>query len=417
MISTTLASPFRTPILLVVFAFVSAPFALPGNPSSHRYEPPEKIDLFHSGKGGYAFYRIPGIVVTAKGTALAYCEARLNDRSDWSTMDVLMRRSTDGGRTWEAPYKVSEVPNPEPENPVAVAAGAGKPYGPTYNNPVAIADRNGTVHLLFCLEYMRCFYSRSDDDGQTFSAPVEITNVLAGYRNEYDWKVVSVGPGHGIQLRNGRLLATVRLATADGRHPLRPTVAATIYSDDGGATWKRGAIAVRNTPETVNPNEPIIAELADGRVMMNLRNESKQQRRLVTISPDGATNWSTPVFDDALLDSGIMASLARLTSAPPSDRNRLLFANTHALDARRNLSVKLSYDEGKTWPVDRVLEEGPSAYCDLAVLPDGTILCFYERASKEGVDGGEPLYGRLTLARFDLDWLTGGADSLSRSAR
>jgi len=141
---------------------------------------------------------------------------------------------------------------------------------------------------------------------------------------------------------------------------------------------------------------------------MNVRNESKPQRRIVTTSPDGATRWSAPRIDDALLDSGVMASLIRLTRQPVADKNRLLFANPHDLTARKNLSVKLSYDEGSTWPVNRTLEAGPSAYCDLAVLPDGRILCFYERGSVDG----QQLYGRLTLARFDLAWLTGGTDSL-----
>jgi sialidase-1 len=370
--------------------------------------PPEKIDLFISGQGGYAAYRIPGMVVTARGSVLVYCEARLNDRSDWSTMDILLRRSTDAGSTWEPPRRVVRVPNPEPENPVAVARKLGVPHGPTYNNPIAIADRSGAVHLLFCLEYLRCFYARSDDDGRTFSAPVEITGTFNRFRPGYEWKVLSVGPGHGIQLRNGRLLASVRLALGDGRTPLRPTVAATIFSDDSGRTWQPGELAIRNSEDTVNPNEPLLVELADGRVMMNVRNESKLQRRLVTTSPDGATRWSLPRFDPALLDSGVMASLVRFTQPPAARKNRLLFANPHDLKARANLSIKLSYDEGATWPVNRTLEPGPSAYCDLAVLPDGRILCFYERGSTDG----QQLYGRLTLARFDLAWLSGDTDQL-----
>ncbi len=121
-------------------------------------QPPTKINLFEAGKGDYAFYRIPGIVVTVKGTVLAYCEARLDNRSDWSTMDVVMRRSTDGGKSWSEPYVVSGVEGPKEENPAAVAADYGKPYGPSYNNPVAIADLavlpDGSI---------LCFYERGNE--------------------------------------------------------------------------------------------------------------------------------------------------------------------------------------------------------------------------------------------------------------
>lgn len=377
----------RTAIRTLLAAGIAADRALAASP-------PRKTDLFVRGHGEYAYYRIPGIVVTASGTVLAYCEAR-RGRHDWSTLDVVMRRSVDGGDSWSEPYKVSHVDGEKGENPAAVAVGYGRPYGPTYNNPVAIAGRDGTVHLLFCLEYMRCFYARSDDDGVSFSPPVEVTPVFDGFRQDFDWKALSTGPGHGIQLKNGRLIVGVRLADAKGRSPLRHTAVATLFSDDGGANWQRGEISARHGESTTNPNEPVLVELADGRVMMNIRNESAPKRRLVTVSHDGAGNWSTPYFDDALWDSGVMASIIRV------DDGTLAFANPHDLQKRRNLTIKLSSDEGANWPVERTLEPGPSAYCDMAVLPDGTMLCLYER----GDERGDELYGRITLARFTKAWV------------
>lgn len=402
----------RTKSNSLAFLLLTAGLAWEQLPAAGEAAAPmlEKVDLFEAGQGGYAFYRIPGVTVTAKGTVLAYCEARRTDRSDWSTMDVLLRRSTDGGKTWEPAQNISGVPGPKEKNPAARVQKLGRVDGFTYNNPIAIADRDGAVHVLFCLEYMRCFYRRSDDDGKTFSAPVEITATFDRFRPEYDWKVLSTGPGHGIQLRSGRLVATVRLSRAIGRNALRPTVATTIYSDDGGKSWARGEIAVPNTADWVNPNEPIIAELGDGRVMLNVRNEGKPKRRLVTTSPDGAKGWSTPRFDAALLDSGCMAGLVTVSRKATSDKSRLLFSNPHDVAARKNLSLKLSYDEGETWPVNQTLEEGLSAYSDVGVLPDGTMVCFYERGSPDGKE----LYGRLTVARFNLEWLTGGRDSLPR---
>ena len=187
---------------------------------------------------------------------------------------------------------------------------------------------------------------------------------------------------------------------------------ATIFSDDHGKSWQRGDIAIPDTDTWINPNETVAVQLADGRVMLNARTLAKENRRVVTTSPDGATHWSEPHLDDALLEPICMASMVRLSKKPASDKNRILFSNPDNLSRadgketpgghrdRKNLSIKLSYDEAKTWRVNKVLEADRSAYSDLAVLPDGTILCFYERPKL------------LTLARFNLEWLTDGKDSL-----
>jgi sialidase-1 len=380
----------------------------------------EQIDLFESGKDDYALYRIPGIVVTAKGTVLAYCEARRTGKSDWDTIDLMLRRSTDGGKTWSPRVKFADVPGPKTKNPVALAQKLANTDDVTYNNPVAFANRDGSVQMLFCLEYCRCFSMRSDDDGVTWMKPVEITATFDKFRPEYDWKVLATGPGHGIQLKGGRLVVPVWLSTGTGGHAHRPSVTTTICSDDNGQTWQRGDIAVPNTAEWINPNETVVVQLADGRVMLNVRSESKAHRRLVTISPDGATGWSKPRFDDALLEPICMGSIIRLSEKPASDKNRIVFANPHNLARadgkeeagksrdRKNVSIKLSEDEGLTWRFDNVLEEGYSAYSDLAVLPDGTILCFYERGRRNKDDKKPTSYSYLTLARFNLEWLTQG---------
>lgn len=385
----------------------------------------EKIDVFKAGTEGYVLYRIPGIVVTAKGSVLAYCEARKNAKGDWGTIDILLRRSTDGGKTWSAAQKLSDVPGPKAKNPVALKQKLATEDEVTYNNVVMFADRVGPVHALYCLEYARCFYIRSDDDGQTWTAPVEITKTFDEFRSDYDWQVLATGPGHGIQLRNGRLVVPVWISLGTGGHAHRPSVTSTVYSDDGGKTWHRGAIAVPDTPELINPNETVIVELADGRVMLNVRSEAKRNRRLVTVSPDGATGWSKPKFDDALLEPICMGSIIRHSTVATGGKNRILFANPHHLDRadgktepgrnrdRKNVSVKLTYDEGATWPVNKSLEAGFSGYSDLAVLPDGTALCFYERGSVDGKSSYST--GLLTVARFNLEWLTDGADSSAAS--
>jgi sialidase-1 len=213
----------------------------------------------------------------------------------------------------------------------------------------------------------------------------------------------------------------VWISTGTGGNAHRPSVTSTIYSDDHGKTWKAGEIAAPDTPEWVIPNETVIVELADGRVMLNIRSESPTHRRLVTISKDGATDWSAPRFDEALLEPICMASIVRVSGAKAGEKTRIAFANPHNLERddgkaiagksrdRKNLSIKLSYDEGQTWPVNKTLEPSWSGYSDLAVLPNGTILCFYERGSGDGKSSTRTTH--LTVARFNLEWLTDGKDS------
>jgi Neuraminidase (sialidase) len=367
----------------------------------------EKKDLFEANTGGYAHYRIPGLVATRKGTLLAYCEARKGSRSDWGTIDILIRRSADGGKEWGPPRKLVTPPKDATKNPVALARGLARPDEVTINNPVAIADRRtGAVHFLYCVEYARCFTIRSDDDGETFTEPVEITSAFDQFRPEYDWKVLATGPGHGIQLSSGRLIVPVWLSTGTGGHAHWPSAVSVIYSDDQGKSWRRGDIVVAH-PNPANPSETAAVELADGRVMLNIRHESEPRLRGVSISPDGVTGWSQLRFDRALPDPVCFGSLVRLSKRPEADKDRILFVNPHNATGRerRNLTVKMSEDEGLTWPVSRSIEPGTGGYADLAVGPDGMISCLYERGS---AGGGSTNPRSLCLARFNLDWLARG---------
>lgn len=375
-----------------------------------------KAELWRANEGGYKMYRIPGIIVTSKGTILAYAEARKYSGSDWGTIDIVLRRSTDGGKTFSEQKVIAHSPN-VPRSPVALERKQAKPDDVTYNNPVAIADRSGVVHFLYCREYMRVFYMRSDDDGRTFSEPVDITSTFDAYRPEYAWRVLATGPGHGIQLANVRLLVPVWLSLGTGGNGHHPSVNSTIYSDDHGKTWYRGEISVPDTPETPSANETAAVQLTNGHVMLNVRTASDKNRRVVTTSKDGARRWSKPRFQEDLPDPICFASIVRLSTKKNGGMNRILFANPDNLTRadgktipnkdRRNLTVKLSYDEGKSWTVKKVIEPGSSGYSDLAVSPDGTIWCLYEA-------GGSFPNAQLVLAQFNLEWLTDGKDALAK---
>ena len=355
-------------------------------------ETPAKMDLFVAGEDGYATYRIPGIVVTQRGTILAYCAARKDGIGDWADIDIALRRSLDGGRSW--------LPRQ-----ILVDAGTA-----TADNPTAIVDRKtGAVHFLYQVNYARCFYMRSDDDGQTFTPAVDITSVFEQFRREYDWNVIAPGPGHGIQLENGRLLVPVWLST--GGHSHRPSCMSVIYSDDHGVTWRRGEVVAKHSETIPNPSETVAVQLRDGRVMLNIRNESRRYRRLVAFSADGATRWTEPVFDENLFEPVCMASLVRVAPKPGETVSRILFANPDSRNNptehgwcrnRENLSIKASEDEGRTWVASRVLEPGISGYSDLAAAPDGMIYCFYERG---GVKSQMFHTQYLTVARFPVSWI------------
>ncbi len=365
--------------------------------------------LYEAETGGYAHYRVPAIVVSPAGTVMVAVEARASQGGDWGLQDILLRRSTDRGATWDAPRKIVNLLGPPEQNPAALAQGLAEPGVTTYNNIVPIVDTPaGTVHFLFCSAYARAYYMRTDDDGDTFSEPVDITATFERFREEYAWKVLATGPGHGIRHSSGRLIVPVWLSDGTGGHAHRPSIVATIYSDDGGATWERGQVVVRH-PDLKNPSETLAAELPDGTVMLNIRHESPNHRRAVTFSPDGASAWSEIRFDESLVEPICMGSLLRVGNA-------LLFANPDSTEPRdpanplgswkrQNLSVRLSEDEGMTWPYKRVIEPGVSGYSDLAVDSEGTVYCVYEDGTPSD-RGTHVKY--LTVARFDQDWIRGG---------
>lgn len=384
--------PMRVLVLSLLFGVLAA-FANAADPAL------EVSDVFPPGMNGVTRYRIPGVVVSSKGTVLAYCEARRNDSSDWGEIEIHMRRSTDGGKTWLPSQHIAHHAERIEGNP---RKGAGGEHEQTVNNPVAIVDHEtGAVEFLYCVNYARCFSMRSTDDGLTWSKPVEITAAFEPFRKKYDWNVIAVGPGHGIQLKSGRLVVPIWLAYGEiGDH--KPSASGTIISDDHGKSWQAGEIAFPNEGAFGNPNETMVTELSNGRVMLVARSVSTANRKLISYSLDGATKWSQPVFHDQLWEPICMASIA----SHPSKPGTLIFSNPHSLGlnksgedkpagkgTRQNLSIKLSYDDGKTWPVNKTLDAGPSAYSDLAILPDGTVLCLYEKANN------------IVCATFNLEWI------------
>ena len=341
-----------------------------------------QADIYVAGEGGYHSYRIPALLVTAKGTLLAFCEGRRNSAGDAGDIDVVLRRSFDRGKTW---------------SPMQTVADEGDD---TIGNPTPVLERKtSTIFLLLTRNPGRVtetniiqgaapprtvWITHSTDDGATWAAPAEITSQVS----RPDWTWYATGPGNGIQLRSGRLVVPCDHNTRDGRR-----FSHVIYSDDRGATWKIGGVAEEKT------NESAVAELKNGDLLLNMRSYHGRNRRAVQRSRDGGLTWLPLTLDETLIEPVCEGSL--VSAVPPGKRShgRLLFSNP-AATTRTHLTVRLSNDDGRTWAASRLVDAGPSAYSSLAVLRDGTAGLLYERGDKNP-------YEKIVFAHFDIPWVEG----------
>jgi sialidase-1 len=371
--------------------------------------PLAQTDIFEAGKDGYNTYRIPSLIVTAKGTVLAFCEGRRKSSSDTGDIDIVLRRSFDNGATWQPMQIVADDSSNTLGNPCPVVDRAtGTIWLPLTRN--LGSDTEDRIRAGTSKESRTVWMSKSTDDGATWSKPEEITKTT----KRPDWTWYATGPGVGVQLRSGRLLIPCDNNVAGSK--MRQSHV--IYSDNHGATWKLGGVA------TPNVNECQVVERSDGSLLLNMRCYEGKNRRAITASTDGGLTWSQPTLDPTLIEPVCQASLLRYVeqggslsgaNRPQRDgrqvdnlsyKSRLLFSNPAAAK-RENMTVRLSYDEGKTWPTSKTLHAGPSAYSCLTVLSDMTIGCLYERGEKRYAE-------KVTFARFSLEWLTDGADHVER---
>ena len=328
--------------------------------------------LFKSGEEGYSNYRIPSLITTKEGTLLAFCEARKESRGDSGNIDLVVKRSEDNGKSWSALSVVWDAGDDAAGNPCPV-----------------IDERTGRIVMLMCWNLgtddgkdlhagtskgtRHVYQTHSDDDGLTWSAAKEITSSV----KDPSWWWYATGPGIGIQIKKGphkgRLVIPANYTEPGyfGAH--------TLYSDNGGDTWKISSLI----KPTVNESQ--VVELSDGRLMMNMRTQGfpNTERpytgyRSISFSSDGGAKWSDPVPDDELSDAICQASIIRY------DNKRILFSNPSppvSLERgpRDRMTIHLSRDNGKTWPAKLLVYEGPSAYSSLAKLPGGNVGLFYEK--------------------------------------
>ena len=349
-----------------------------------------RSEVFVSGRDGYHTYRIPSLLVTRRGTLLAFAEGRKQGRDDSGDIDLLLRRSTDGGHTWLPAIRVWD----DGTN--------------TCGNPCAVLDRDtGAVFLLLTWnrgddrepdiiagrsrDTRRVLVTQSTDDGVTWEVPREITSAV----KPANWTWYATGPGAGLQIEHGPHRGRLVIPCDHIEAGTTRYFGHVVYSDDHGANWRPGGTTPRD-----QVNECEVVELTGGRLMLNLRNYDPAQRtRQTATSDDGGLTWRDQRHAAELIEPICQASIRRLAWPAEGRKSVILFSNPASTNRRERLTVRASFDEGQTWPVARLLDARPSAYSCLAVLPDGAIGVLYEAGDRHP-------YETIMFARSPESWLS-----------
>lgn len=329
----------------------------------------EQIDLWRGGEDGYHTYRIPALAVANDNTILAFCEGRKHHRGDSGDIALLVKRSTDGGATWSSQAVLWDEP------------------GHTCGNPAPVVERqSGLIHLLMTWnrgddherdiikggsqDTRRVFVASSADAGSTWREPREITSDV----KQPDWTWYATGPGHGIQIQRGEYAGRLVIACDHIEAGSEARYSHAIFSDDKGATWRLGG---RSPQPDVNECE--LVEISGGRLLLNMRSYRTGARlRQIAFSADGGSSWTNQRSHPTLIEPICQGSILGCNFDGRPGSELLLFANPASQSERVNLTLRASLDEGESWTSQIGLHAGPSAYSDLAMAPDGRILCLYE---------------------------------------
>ena len=344
---------------------------------SGELTPPDTLTyVYETGKEGYDRYAIPAIVETNTQTLLAFAEGRggkwYNDMGD---IDILVKRSNDGGETW-SPLQVILDDGPHScQNPVPIVD---QPRGRIVlvSTRKAAQDIYRKVLAGTASERIQVWVCHSDDDGKTWSAPREITDEVQP--DSMLW--YATGPGSGLQIQEGPYAGRMVIASNHTLKGDKRYRAHSIYSDDGGMHWQMGGIV-----PGVDINEGEVAEGMNGQLVINLRNFNLSHRfRRVAMSEDGGQSWTPVEADTVLLDPCAQGSLLSFTQG---ELPYMAFANPAHAYFRKNLVLRLSRDGGKTWEKAYQVHPGPAANSDIVKLSSGDIGVLYSGGNFSPVEG------------------------------
>ncbi|WP_295121175.1 exo-alpha-sialidase [uncultured Chitinophaga sp.] len=344
-----------------------------------KLEPPGSVlsYVFQQGGDGYSCFRIPAIIMTKSGTLLAFAEGRKDGCGDEGDIDLVMKRSTDTGRTWSKLSVVwSDAVN-------------------TCGNPVPVVDRVtgkiallmtwnkgddaiGTINAGTSKDTRRIYLTSSTNDGVSWETVKEITTDV----KKPGWGWYATGPCHGIQMlaggNAGRMIAPCDYIEVGAGRRGNSHV---IYSDDAGATWKLGGVVPQVAG--INPNESTVAELPGGKLLLNMRVGANENLRMSSTSEDGGITWSVPYNEVQMIDPVCQGSLLSATIA---GTHRVFFSNP-AATTRKNMTIKMSTDQGVKWDKKNIVFEGPAGYSDLVQLSDTHVGLLYEAGVAKYTNG------------------------------
>ena len=354
---------------------------------------PERTVLFNMGDYDSQYWRIPALVTAADNSLVAVVDKRGSSLGDLPNMiSIMSRRSTDNGKNWSEPVVVAQGGN-----------------GKTYGDPAVVLDKKtGNLICMFvgdqglwnATPYNRqgIYVSKSTDNGVSWSEPVAITDQV--YANHSSWYAGFAGSGHGLCLKDGRLMFVLAIrATSATGVPLHNYAS---YSDDGGDNWTLSTNAA-----TTAGDEAKVVELENGDILMSIRNPSKGNR-IFCKSTDRGQTWGKAYFETELKDPACNGDIIRYsysTDEGSEGKSRLLHSLPESTTTRENVTIYLSEDDGETWPIKKRLVDGYSAYSSLTVLSDGTIGALVEEGKWDSNLPGEDGF-QLVFYRFTMDWLT-----------
>ena len=342
--------------------------------------------IYRPGDYNSTNYRIPAIVTAKDGSlVIATDKRKFNDADLPEDIDILINRSTDGGHTWSEPYTLVE------------GQGVGKGFG-----DCALVHTNDEGGLMAAFvggcgfwqgrpeTPLRIYVSRSYDNGQTWTDPKDITDELYGAKCENEvsrtWWSAFFASGNGLLTSTGRIMFVLAVRDTEAWAACNYVA----YSDDNGETWHISGRASQRGDEAK------VVELADGRILMSIRNEGE---RWYNISDDGGSTWQpeTSAWPD-LVATACNGDIIRYSTENENEKNILLHSLPCA-EGRRNVTVYVSYDEGKTWPVSKCVVPYDAAYSSLCILPDRTIGLYVEESD------GDTLGYSMVFYNFGLDWI------------
>lgn len=353
----------------------------------------EDVTVFTSGTEGHKSYRIPAIVNLPDGKLLAFAEGRVGGSGDYGDVNIVLKTSTDQGKTWTALQTVVDYNTLQAGNPAPVVdlTDPAYPKGRIFlfyntgnNHEAEVRKGNGL---------REAWYVSSTDGGLNWSEPVNITTqvhrpkqekINPAYNFKEDWRAYANTPGHALQFKAGKYKGRIYIPAnhSDGVNPGRGEgyFAHGYYSDDHGKTFK-----ISETISIQGGNEATAAELSNGGLIFNARNQDRDEKaRIVAYSKDGGASWVSEKSDQNLPDPVCQGSI--LDIGKKKGKNILAFSNLDHLKDRDNLTLRISYDEGKTWPWKKVIaksskaNEGDfAAYSDLVNVNADEIGILYEK--------------------------------------